>query len=258
MKAVGVEFKDKGKLYTFFDNDLEIKLNDKVIVNTERGLQFGKIGAIFGELNDGKDHALVYKIATEEDEIQNQKNVEEAEKALIKAQEIAEKTKLDMKFLDAFFTFDRKQLVFQFLSDNRIDFRELAKSLAGIYKTRIELRQIGARDKAKEIGGIGVCGGELCCLRFLKKMDTISMNMAKNQNLALNPAKINGSCGRLLCCLAYEDETYIEAAKKLPKVGDKIITRSGDAQVLSVDIINHRGKILLDGERINYDFESEE
>lgn len=246
MKAVGVEFKDKGKLYTFFDNNLEIKLNDKVIVNTERGLQFGKIGAIFGELNDGKDHALVYKIATEEDEIQNQKNVEEAEKALIKAQEIAEKTKLDMKFLDAFFTFDRKQLVFQFLSDNRIDFRELAKSLAGIYKTRIELRQVGVRDKAKNISGIGQCGRKICCSSFLNDLDSVGIAQVKNQNLALNPSKINGICGRLLCCLKYEDDLYTEYRKGLPEVGDKKTYEDEAGTVISVDIPNRKYTLLTE------------
>ena len=249
MKAVGVEFKDKGKLYTFFDNDLEIKLNDKVIVNTERGLQFGKIGAIFGELNDGKDHALVYKIATEEDEIQNQKNVEEAEKALIKAQEIAEKTKLDMKFLDAFFTFDRKQLLFNFYADQRVDFRELAKILAAKYKTRIELRQIGARDKASEVGGIGVCGRKLCCAGCYKVNESITMQMAKNQNIALNPSKINGACGRLLCCLSYEDKEYVRCSKQLPSIGDTIKTPNGEGKVVGTDILNLNCKVLV-GEEI--------
>ena len=213
MKAVGVEFKEKGKLYTFFDNNLEIKLNDKVIVNTERGLQYGNIGALFGEINDGKEHALVEKIATKDDEIQNKKNIDDAMKALIKAQELAEKTNLDMKFLDAFFTFDRKQLVFQFLSDNRVDFRDLAKSLAAIYKTRIELRQVGVRDKAKNISGIGQCGRKLCCSSFLNDLDSVGIAQVKNQNLSLNPNKINGLCGRLLCCLKYEDELYTEYRK---------------------------------------------
>ena len=163
-----------------------------------------------------------------------------------------------MNIINAQYTLNRAQLLFNFYAEERIDFRELARKLAGQFRTRIELRQIGARDKAKQVGGIGVCGGELCCLRFLKKIDTISMNMAKNQNLALNPSKINGACGRLLCCLAYEDEAYIEAAKKMPKVGDKIDTQAGEAQVVSVDIINQRGKIMINGEKVDYDFKSEE
>ena len=254
MKAVGVEFKDKGKLYTFFDNDLEIKLNDKVIVNTERGLQFGKIGAIFGELNDGKDHALVYKIATEEDEIQNQKNVEEAEKALIKAQEIAEKTKLDMKFLDAFFTFDRKQLVFQFLSDNRIDFRELAKSLAGIYKTRIELRQVGPRNKAKIVGGIGNCGMECCCSRFMSDFDTVSINMAKNQLLALNIQKLSGQCGKLMCCLRFENEEYTRMRKDLPKMNSIVSYQGKKYRISSMNVLQKQAKLENKEEVLFVDF----
>lgn len=246
MKAVGVEFKEKGKLYTFFDNDLELKIGDKVIVNTERGLQFGKVSALFGELNDGKEHALVHKIVTKEDEIQNKKNVEEAAKALQKAQELAEKSNLDMKFLDAFFTFDRKQLVFQFLSDNRVDFRELAKSLASIYKTRIELRQVGVRDKAKNISGIGQCGRKLCCSSFLSDLDSVAIAQVKNQNLSLNPNKINGLCGRLLCCLKYEDDLYTEYRKGLPEVGDKVKYDDEEGIVISIDIPNRKYVMLSD------------
>lgn len=246
MKAVGVEFKEKGKLYTFFDNNLEIKLNDKVIVNTERGLQYGNIGALFGEINDGKEHALVEKIAKKDDEIQNKKNIDDAMKALIKAQELAEKTNLDMKFLDAFFTFDRKQLVFQFLSDNRVDFRDLAKSLAAIYKTRIELRQVGVRDKAKNISGIGQCGRKLCCSSFLNDLDSVGIAQVKNQNLSLNPNKINGLCGRLLCCLKYEDELYTEYRKGLPEVGDKKTYDGETGSVISVDIPNRKYTLLTE------------
>lgn len=246
MKAVGVEFKEKGKLYTFFDNNLEIKLNDKVIVNTERGLQYGNIGALFGEINDGKEHALVEKIATKDDEIQNKKNIDDAMRALIKAQELAEKTNLDMKFLDAFFTFDRKQLVFQFLSDNRVDFRDLAKSLAAIYKTRIELRQVGVRDKAKNISGIGQCGRKLCCSSFLNDLDSVGIAQVKNQNLSLNPNKINGLCGRLLCCLKYEDELYTEYRKGLPEVGDKKTYDGETGSVISVDIPNRKYTLLTE------------
>lgn len=246
MKAIGVEFKEKGKIYTFFDNDLEVKIDDKIIVNTERGLQFGKVSALFGELNDGKEHALAYKIATTEDENQNIKNIEEAEKALIKAQEIAEKLNLDMKFLDAFFTFDRKQLVFQFLSDNRVDFRELAKLLASIYKTRIELRQVGVRDKAKNISGIGQCGRKICCSNFLNDLDSVGIAQVKNQNLALNPNKINGLCGRLLCCLKYEDDLYTEYRKGLPEVGDKKEYEGEPGTVISVDIPNRKYTLITE------------
>ena len=167
-------------------------------------------------------------------------------KALIKAQELAEKTNLDMKFLDAFFTFDRKQLVFQFLSDNRVDFRDLAKSLAAIYKTRIELRQVGVRDKAKNISGIGQCGRKLCCSSFLNDLDSVGIAQVKNQNLSLNPNKINGLCGRLLCCLKYEDELYTEYRKGLPEVGDKKTYDGETGSVISVDIPNRKYTLLTE------------
>ena len=150
-----------------------------------------------------------------------------------------------MNIISADFTFDKTQLLFSFVSDERVDFRELAKKLASIYHTRIELRQVGARDKAKEIGGVGVCGQKICCTRFLDHIDAISMNMAKNQNLALNPSKINGLCGRLLCCLQYEDETYLECSKGMPSVGDEIKTSNGVGKVTSVDVLNRKCKVLV-------------
>ena len=255
-KVYGVIFNDIDKKY-YYLGDEEFADGSLVIVNTERGMQLVKVVQVIDKIGE-EITDKIERLATEEEYEQYLENLKDASIALKKCIEFVRELELEMNVVSAQFNLDRSQLLFNFTADGRVDFRELAKKLASIYHTRIELRQIGARDKAKEIGGIGVCGGELCCLRFLKKMDTISMNMAKNQNLALNPSKINGACGRLLCCLAYEDETYIEAAKKLPKVGDKIKTRSGDAQVLSVDIINHRGKILLDGERVDYDFESKE
>lgn len=235
MKTVGVEFKKGGKQYIFFDNDLELSVGDNVIVETERGLQFGSIASIHTS-SDNKDHSKVYKIATKEDEKQHKNNIKEASKAIEKAQSLADKLQLDMKFLDVYYTFDRKQLVFQFLADNRIDFRELAKSLASIYKTRIELRQVGVRDKAKEISGIGPCGRKLCCSSFLNDLDSVGIAQVKNQNLALNPMKINGLCGRLLCCLKYEDDLYTEYRKYLPEVGDIVKINGENATVISIDI----------------------
>ena len=159
---------------------------------------------------------------------------------------MAGKLSLEMKFLDSYFTFDRKQLVFQFLADNRVDFRELAKSLASIYKTRIELRQVGVRDKAKEISGIGQCGRKLCCSSFLNDLDSVGIAQVKNQNLSLNPNKINGLCGRLLCCLKYEDDLYTEFREDLPEVGDIIKHNNEDATVISVDIPNRKYTILTE------------
>ncbi len=246
MKIVNIEFKKGGKQYMFLDNNIELTKGDNVIVNTERGLQFGTVTSIDNNEKDDKDHALVYKLATKEDIRQNEKNIKEAAKANEKAQELANEFGLDMKFIDASYTFDRNQLVFQFLADNRVDFRELAKSLAGIYKTRIELRQVGARDKAKEISGVGPCGRKLCCSSFLNDLDSVGIAQVKNQNLALNPTKINGLCGRLLCCLNFEDNLYTEYRKDLPEVGDKVKVEGKDATVISIDIPRQKYVVITD------------
>ena len=150
-----------------------------------------------------------------------------------------------MKIIDANYTFDREQLLFRFLADDRVDFRQLAKDLGSIFKTRIELRQVGIRDKAKEIGGIGPCGRKLCCSNFLTEFDSVSINMAKNQNLSLNPSKINGVCGRLLCCLKYENDNYTEYKKNLPDLGNKIKTKEGEGKVVSVDVFKRKYRVLL-------------
>ena len=255
-KVFGVIFNGNDKKF-YYKSENDYEIDSLVIVETERGQQLVKVVQV---LDDYKDEITdeIIRLATTEDYEKYLENLKDADKALKKCITFAKELELDMNIVNAQFNLDRSQLLFNFIADGRIDFRELAKKLASIYHTRIELRQIGARDKAKEVGGIGICGGELCCLRFLKKIDAISMNMAKNQNLALNPSKINGACGRLLCCLAYEDEAYIEAAKKMPKIGDKIDTPAGEAQVVSVDIINQRGKVMINGEKVDYDFKSEE
>jgi cell fate regulator YaaT (PSP1 superfamily) len=245
MRTVKVEFKKNGKQYIFLDNNIELAEEENVIVETEKGLQFGKITSV-GESTTDDNHALVIRIASKEDEKQHQKNIKEAEKALVKAEEIAGELGLEMKFIDASFTFDKKQLIFQFLADNRVDFRELAKSLAAIYKTRIELRQVGARDKAKEVSGIGPCGRKLCCSQFLTDLDSVGIAQVKNQNLALNPTKINGACGRLLCCLKFEDDVYTEYRKNLPEVGDKLNINGKDATVISLDIPRQKYTVMYD------------
>ena len=244
MKTVNVEFKDGGKQYIFFDNNLEINPNDYVIVETERGQQFGKAVSL-GE-DDKKEHSVVIKVATQSDEKQNSKNIKDAKNAIIKANELIENLGLDMKLIDSYFTFDRKQLVFQFLSDNIVDFRELAKQLAAIYKTRIELRQVGVRDKAKEISGLGACGRKICCSTFLSDLDSVGIAQVKNQNLALNPTKINGLCGRLLCCLKYEDDMYTYLRSDLPEVGDRVKRDGVEGTVISLDIPRRRYVVLTD------------
>ncbi len=246
MRNIGVEFKKNGKQYIFFDNNLDVKEEDYVIVETERGQQFGRVASIVGESNNNDKHANILKIATKADIKQNEKNINDAKEAISKATELAKNLELDMKFLDCYFTFDRKQLVFQFLADNRVDFRELAKNLASIYKTRIELRQVGVRDKAKEISGIGQCGRRLCCSCFLNDLDSVGIAQVKNQNLSLNPNKINGLCGRLLCCLKYEDELYTENRKDMPEVGNKIDNKEGKGTVISVDIPNRKYVVLTE------------
>ena len=253
MKTVNIEFKKGGKQYVFFDNNLEISEGDNVIVDTERGQQFGTVVSL-NHKDDKKEHSVVIKVANKEDERQNQKNISDAKKAIVKANELIENLELDMKLIDAYYTFDRKQLVFQFLSDNRVDFRELAKQLAAIYKTRIELRQVGVRDKAKEISGIGPCGRKLCCSSFLNDLDSVGIAQVKNQNLALNPSKINGLCGRLFCCLKYEDDLYSLYRNDLPEVGDKVKYEGEEGTVVSLDIPRRKYVILTENnEKIEVD-----
>ncbi len=241
--VIKVAFKEKGKAYYFDTNNLELKENLTVIVKTERGIQFGKTVSSMEEINDEKIVSTlkpVVRVATKKDYDANKKNIKEAEEAVIKCRELVQKEGINMQIIDASYTFDKDQLMFRFLADNRVDFRNLAKELASIYKTRIELRQIGVRDKAKEIGGIGPCGRCFCCHKFLKDFDSVSINMAKNQNLALNPNKINGVCGRLLCCLKYENDNYKECKKCLPKIGSKIETDEGEGTVVDVNILEKK------------------
>ena len=260
MSIYGVSFKEKGKVYYFDGHDLKISHLDNVIVETERGLQFGKVVASLDEemVQNRKDHLKdIVRVATKKDYDFYLKNLKDAQEALNNARKISDDLKLDMSFIDASFTFDKKQLLFNFYADERVDFRELAKRLAGIYHTRIELRQVGARDKAENVGGIGVCGRSLCCASCLNHLNSVTITMAKNQNLALNPSKINGACGRLLCCLAYEDDAYVECMKGMPSVGAKVKTPFGEGVVLSVDILNRKYKALVNEEikeiNVSYD-----
>lgn len=240
---VGVQFKNNGKVYYFDLNGVNIEESKTVIVETEKGYEYAFVvseNKAVKDLKEGMDLSRVIRVANEEDESIHQKNIKDSEKALKKAIEIAEKLNLTMNFIDAYFNFERTQLMFYFVSDNRVDFRELAKQLASIYKTRIELRQVGVRDKAKEVSGIGPCGRELCCSCFLKDLDSVSISMAKNQSLVLNPTKINGLCGRLLCCLNYEDDLYSENRKDMPELGSRVKTDHGEGQVIFTDIPNKK------------------
>jgi len=246
INVVGVSFKDKGKIYYFSPGKYNLKKGITVIVKTERGLQFGKVEVDSVELEEENLKAplsSVIKIASKEDYQNHKKNVKDSKEALIYCKDLVEKYNLNMSIIDASYTFDRGQLLFTFVADARVDFRKLAKDLANKYKTRIELRQVGVRDKAKEIGGCGQCGRALCCSKFLYDFDSVSINMAKNQNIALNPNKINGVCGRLLCCLKYEDEWYKECRKNLPCIGKKVETEQGEGKVISVDILKQKYKV---------------
>ena len=248
MNIYGVVFQDKGKVYYFNGRNLRIPNRVTVIVETEKGLQFGRVVTRLDKnqvLSYENELKPILRIATKRDYEQYLKNLKDAEEALKKARLFSKELDLNMNFIHASFTFDRKQLLFNFYADERVDFRELAKRLAAVYHTRIELRQVGARDKAEYVGGIGICGRKLCCASCLTHLESVTMQMAKNQNLALNPSKINGACGRLLCCLAYEDEQYKKSSVGMPAVGDEIETSFGVGKVVSIDILNRKYKVLI-------------
>lgn len=244
---VGVKLNDNGKVYFFDASDVNVHEGITVIVETEKGLQYGTVVKIIDDKDINKDieYKKVIRLTTKADYKKHLSNIKDADRALVKCNELIEKYGLDMKIIDASYTFDREQLIFRFLADDRIDFRQLAKELGSIFRTRIELRQVGIRDKAKEIGGIGPCGRKLCCSNFLTEFDSVSINMAKNQNLSLNPTKINGVCGRLLCCLKYENDNYSEYKKDLPDVGSKIKLEEGEGKVISVDVFNKKYRVMI-------------
>jgi len=246
-KVVGVSFNKKGRVYNFNANNFDLNIGDTVIVETEKGYQYGYVATNIKNIDEStfsiplKD---VVRLSTKKDDQNYLKNSQDSGRALNKAREIVEELHLDMHIMDASYTFDRKQLLFNFTADDRVDFRELAKRLAAIYKTRIELRQIGVRDKAREVGGIGPCGRMLCCNTFLTDINSVTINMAKNQMLALNPTKINGACGRLLCCLGYEDVVYTKLRENLPDIGDNYKNKDVNGKVVNIDIL--RQKIFVE------------
>lgn len=256
MSVVGVKLNGSGKIYYFDTNGIDVKINSTVIVNTEKGLQYGQVVSYVPDdkVDDRIEYKKILRRTTKADYKRHLSNLEDANKALIKCNELILEQQLDMRVIDACYTFDREQLIFKFLADDRVDFRKLAKDLGSTFRTRIELRQVGIRDKAKEIGGIGPCSRKLCCNNFLTEFDSVSINMAKNQNLSLNPSKINGVCGRLLCCLKYENENYIEYKKGLPDVGSRIKDNFGEGKVISVDVFKKCYNVLLNtGEMITVD-----
>ena len=250
-KIYGITLKDDGKVYFFNGGDFGFKKGDLVVVETENGNQFGKVVSNLSQNSVSipiEEMKKILRTATSKDIDDYNKNIADSEKCLNKARESAKELDLSMNILDANYSLDKKQLLFNFVAEERVDFRELAKRLAALYKTRIELRQIGARDKARSVCGIGQCGRKICCSSFLNHIDSITMNMAKNQNIALNPSKINGACGRLLCCLSYEDDTYTRCRKNLPEVGSNIKYEGKDALVTAINIFKQTYTININGE----------
>lgn len=253
MISYAVCYKGNSKCY-YFQSEEKYNINDEVIVDTDKGYQYAKVVKIVEPIKNNEYKNIIRK-ATKADQNIFYTNLKDAEIALKKAKEIVNTLNLKMNLINSQYNLDRTQLLFNFYADERIDFRELAKKLAGIYRTRIELRQVGARDKAKQISGIGVCGCKLCCSNFLNQFDSITMNMAKDQNIALNPNKINGCCGRLLCCLSYEDDEYIRCGKDLLSVGTIIKYKGKDATIIGVDILNKKYKIVCGEEKLLIDVE---
>ncbi|MDD3453260.1 MAG: regulatory iron-sulfur-containing complex subunit RicT [Bacilli bacterium] len=247
IKAVGILFENDEKTYYALipqnQVDLKVTKNSFFVVEKEKCVYFGKAVTEIIEKDEKEVSYKVIRPADEKDLQNHKKNIKDANSALNDAIELSKKYSLNMQIIDAIFTFDRDQLLFHFYAEDRIDFRLLAKSLASIYKTRIELRQIGVRDKAKKIGGHGICGQKLCCARFLKDFESVSISMAKNQNISLNQNKINGVCGRLLCCLKYENDYYKECKQCLPNLGDFVILEEGQGKVIDVDILNKKYKV---------------
>ena len=249
-KIVGVRFRTAGKVYYFGPKNLELKVGDDVIVETARGIEMGKVAIGPQEVAD--DEVVqplknVQRIATEEDHKRVAKNKEKEKEALKICQEKIRKHNLEMKLVDAEYTFDNNKLLFYFTADGRIDFRELVKDLASVFRTRIELRQIVVRDETKIMGGIGICGRPLCCSSYLTDFVPVSIKMAKEQNLSLNPTKISGVCGRLMCCLKNEQETYEYLNSQLPNVGDTVTTPEGiRGQVKSVNVLRQLVKVLIE------------
>ena len=242
--VVGVRFKKAGKIYYFDPGDLSIQKDSYVIVETVRGVEYGKV-VIGPKQVDENDVVLplkkVLRIADQKDRLIVEENRAAAKEAYAVCNEKVTTHQLDMKLVDVEYTFDRNKIIFYFTADGRVDFRELVKDLAAIFRTRIELRQIGVRDEAKMLGGIGPCGRMLCCSTFLGDFEPVSIKMAKDQNLSLNPTKISGLCGRLLCCLKYENDEYESAKKALPDLGQVIDTPLGSGKVVGINIL---GRIL--------------
>jgi len=254
IEVIGVRFKKAGKIYYFDPAELAPSLESYVIVETVRGIEFGKV-VLTDKRVDEEDVVLplkkVLRIANENDKRMVVENQEQADKAFEICTEKIKEHRLDMRLAEVEYTFDRNKIIFYFTADGRVDFRNLVKNLAALFKTRIELRQIGVRDEAKMLGGIGPCGRMLCCSTFLGDFEPVSIKMAKDQNLSLNPAKISGLCGRLMCCLKYENDDYETAKRELPDLGKVIQTPYGSGKVVGLNMLEKLVRIELpENERV--------
>mgnify|MGYP001139299637 FL=1 len=243
---VGIRFRKPGKVYFFDPGYIRLNPKDKVIIETSLGEDIGEVVISKRELPDEKvpkDLKRIIRLASSKDIKRQEDNKQKEKKAMEVCKEQIKKHKLEMNLVDVEYKFDGSKIIFYFTADGRVDFRELVKDLAAIYKTRIELRQIGVRDEVRKIGGNGVCGRELCCCSFLNNFDIVSIKMAKEQSASLNPSKISGNCGRLMCCLKYEQGVYEEKIKKLPKVGSIVKTEDGEGTIVSEEVLKERVKV---------------
>ena len=249
VKVIGVRFRTAGKIYFFSPGQFDIKQGDNVIVETARGVEFGRV--VSGVKEVAEEDVIqplksVIRIATEQDQKVVNKNKQKEKEAFKICLEKIRKHGLEMKLIDVEYTFDGNKILFYFTADGRIDFRELVKDLAAVFRTRIELRQIGVRDETKIRGGIGICGRPLCCSTYLTEFSAVSIKMAKEQNLSLNPTKISGVCGRLMCCLTNEEETYEMLNSQLPSVGDAVATKDGLTGVVhSLSVLRRLVKVIV-------------
>ncbi|MBT2692168.1 stage 0 sporulation family protein [Bacillus sp. ISL-55] len=259
--VVGVRFKKAGKIYYFDPGDLSIQKDEFVIVETVRGVEYGRVVTPRKQVGE-KDVVLplkkVVRIADQKDRLIVEENKTAAKEAYDVCSDKVNEHQLDMKLVDVEYTFDRNKVIFYFTADGRVDFRELVKDLASIFRTRIELRQIGVRDEAKMLGGIGPCGRMLCCSTFLGDFDPVSIKMAKDQNLSLNPTKISGLCGRLMCCLKYENDEYESAKEQLPDLGEMIITPDGTGKVVGLNILERVMQVDIPGQERVLEYTLEE
>ena len=260
-KVVGIKFRDAGKVYNFGIGELTVSPGDNVIVETSRGQEFG---TVVTEATEIKKEDLVAPLkdivrkANDSDKEKHEKNLARRDEAMKMCQEKIDQHELEMKLIDAEYTFDNNKIIFYFTADGRIDFRELVKDLASLFRMRIELRQIGVRDEAKMLGGVGNCGRGLCCHTWMSDFDPVSIKMAKIQNLSLNPTKISGICGRLMCCLKFENEVYAKLKKGMPNQGERIITPDGEALVVDTNILESTVRTRLVLEEASEENDNEE